>query len=518
MPYPRYQGNNGNNSRDDRRGGFNQNQSMNVSPWGSNNSNFNQGYGPSTGPGALLPTPGNRGMGSPAVDPMTLVGNLMGAMAQQNNPLATLANQLALAQAMQNKAGNMSGGGDMGPNRGGGVDLRRDMDRGRSRPDMGRRNRDRSPIARRSSMGARRSRSPRDKRRSNGGSGRGGGRDRSREKRAEHEIYIGNYPVRFREADVRKLFEENGITVSTIRLKHDGLKVFAFAETDSLEMIEKAKNAMEGKEINGRMLRVRSSKDKSEREAEQRAKNSKKEAEDTRKRSRGTEREVGRDDIKKYLVAAFIDFMDREVEAAGEEAPGEYKGLMDAAKKALAAAYSLPEDESFKVNKDLEDIFLGSVRREIKLPELPKADLKKEDMETTSNCDGKDKDADDDGNWKRRKVAKDDEDEDDALGKEDESEEISINEQDNEENDEEIEDLGSDREEEEADADTTSPPDSEKEKDDAKEKIVEEVEDKQEITEGGEEDEEAQVDDSEEKVVSSPPSKAPTRSSRSSRK
>lgn len=324
--------------------------------------------------------------------------------------------------------------------------------------------------------------------------------------------------MRFREADVRKLFEENGITVSTIRLKHDGLKVFAFAETDSLEMIEKAKNAMEGKEINGRMLRVRSSKDKSEREAEQRAKNSKKEAEDTRKRSRGTEREVGRDDIKKYLVAAFIDFMDREVEAAGEEAPGEYKGLMDAAKKALAAAYSLPEDESFKVNKDLEDIFLGSVRREIKLPELPKADLKKEDMETTSNCDGKDKDADDDGNWKRRKVAKDDEDEDDALGKEDESEEISINEQDNEENDEEIEDLGSDREEEEADADTTSPPDSEKEKDDAKEKIVEEVEDKQEITEGGEEDEEAQVDDSEEKLVSSPPSKAPTRSSRSSRK
>lgn len=383
------------------------------------------------------------------------------------------------------------------------------------------RNRDRSPIARRSSMGARRSRSPRDKRRSNGGPNRGGARDRSREKRAEHEIYIGNYPVRFREADVRKLFEENGITVSTIRLKHDGLKVFAFAETDSLEMIEKAKNAMEGKEINGRMLRVRSSKDKSEREAEQRAKNSKKEAEDTRKRSRGTEREVGRDDIKKYLVAAFIDFMDREVEAAGEEAPGEYKGLMDAAKKALAAAYSLPEDESFKVNKDLEDIFLGSVRREIKLPELAKADTKKEDMETTSNSDGKDKDADDDGNWKRRKVAKDDEDEDDALGKEDESEEISVNEpdeQDNEENDEEIEDLGSDREEEEADADTTSPPDADEEKQDAGEKIVEEVEDKEETTEGGEEDEKAQIDDLEEKLVSSPPNKAPTRSSRSSRK
>jgi len=388
---------------------------------------------------------------------------------------------------------------------------------------MGRRNRDRSPIARRSSMGARRSRSPRDKRRSTGGPNRG--RDRSREKRAEHEIYIGNYPVRFRESDVRKLFEENGITVSTIRLKHDGLKVFAFAETDSLEMIEKAKNAMEGKEINGRNLRVRSSKDKSEREAEQRAKNSKKETEENnKKRSRGTEREVGRDDIKKYLVAAFIDFMDREVEAAGEEAPGEYKGLMDAAKKALAAAYSLPEDESFKVNKELEDIFLGSVRREIKLPELPKAE-KTEETETSSNSDGKvDKDADDDGNWKRRKVAKDDEDEDDAMRKEDESEEISLNEQDNEENDEEMEDL----DEGDADADTTSPPEAEEENEEAGEKIVEEVEDKQEVNEGESEgeDEEVQGDDNEENLVSEPKIEAPKsgrgrgrgRGSRSSRK
>ena len=43
--------------------------------------------------------------------------------------------------------------------------------------------------------------------------------------RAEHEIYIGNYPVRFRESDVRKLFEDHNIKVGAIRLKHDGLKV-----------------------------------------------------------------------------------------------------------------------------------------------------------------------------------------------------------------------------------------------------------------------------------------------------
>ena len=43
--------------------------------------------------------------------------------------------------------------------------------------------------------------------------------------RAPFEIYIGNYPVRFRENDVRKLFQDNGVTVTTIRLKHDGHKV-----------------------------------------------------------------------------------------------------------------------------------------------------------------------------------------------------------------------------------------------------------------------------------------------------
>jgi RNA recognition motif-containing protein len=43
--------------------------------------------------------------------------------------------------------------------------------------------------------------------------------------RAEFEIYIGNYPVRFHEEDLKDLFKENNIEVKTIRLKHDGQKV-----------------------------------------------------------------------------------------------------------------------------------------------------------------------------------------------------------------------------------------------------------------------------------------------------
>ena len=43
--------------------------------------------------------------------------------------------------------------------------------------------------------------------------------------RPEHEIYIGNYPVKFTEEDVRKLFEDHGVTVGAVRLYRDGLKV-----------------------------------------------------------------------------------------------------------------------------------------------------------------------------------------------------------------------------------------------------------------------------------------------------
>ena len=43
--------------------------------------------------------------------------------------------------------------------------------------------------------------------------------------RAVHEIYIGNYPVKFKESDVRKLFDDHDIKVGKIRLKHEGLKV-----------------------------------------------------------------------------------------------------------------------------------------------------------------------------------------------------------------------------------------------------------------------------------------------------
>ncbi len=68
--------------------------------------------------------------------------------------------------------------------------------------------------------------------------------------------------MNFDEKAVRGLFEEHGVHVGIIRLKHDGLKVYAFAETTSKVEVDKAVDALDSKEIDGRRLRVRSAKDK----------------------------------------------------------------------------------------------------------------------------------------------------------------------------------------------------------------------------------------------------------------
>jgi RNA recognition motif-containing protein len=108
--------------------------------------------------------------------------------------------------------------------------------------------------------------------------------------------------VRFRENDVRKLFQENGVTVTTIRLKHDGHKVFAFAETSSEAEIQTAVKALDSKEIHGRRLRVRSSKDKDNKQAQ---------ATQEKKRP-APKRELTEDDVTRHLVFAFNGFLDRQ--------------------------------------------------------------------------------------------------------------------------------------------------------------------------------------------------------------
>jgi len=180
--------------------------------------------------------------------------------------------------------------------------------------------------------------------------------------RAPFEIYIGNYPVRFRENDVRKLFEEHDVIVTTIRLKHDGHKVFAFAETSSEEEIQKAIKAMDSKEIHGRRLRVRSSKDKD--------RNDKK---DNDKKSAPRKRELAIEDVTRHLVCAFNGFLSRQ--AAAEGLDEEKKGKMELVQEILKEIYELPDDDTLNISRDLELIFLQNNRREIP---VPKEDIKEE--------------------------------------------------------------------------------------------------------------------------------------------
>merc|ERR1711915_25311 len=252
-------------------------------------------------------------------------------------------------------------------------------------------------------------------RRSSGAGGGGSRRDRSPEKRAEHEIYIGNYPVKFREADVRKLFEDNDIKVGAIRMKHDGLKVFAFAETESVDMVEKAKNEMEGVEIQGRKLRVRSSKDTDKkRRDERRRSGSSRDDWRSEKRKRVDREPLKREDVTKHLVASFVSFIDRELSKDGKEESDEFKGLMEAAKTALKTAYNLPDDDSLRVPRSIEDIFFRDVRNDVKIES--KSDVKSEIKEEKDDTEyGED---DDDGNWKRRGRGKDEDVGDDVIDEE----------------------------------------------------------------------------------------------------
>jgi len=324
--------------------------------------------------------------------------NLLGSMMSSGSGnMANLATSL-VAQALQNKPGGMMIGGNHFPStgsafnnsapRGGGFMDRRGRDdygRGRDNRDNSsrrppfRRSRSRSRdrgrgsdrgSARRNDSSSRTNRPPSEKR----------ARAGSPKDRADFEVYIGNYPVRFRENDVRNLFTEHGVTVTTIRLKHDGHKVFAFAETSSEEEIQKAIKAMDSKEIHGRRLRVRSSKDKD-----------RKDREAAERKRPAPKRELTEDDVTRHLVFAFNGFLDRQ--ANKESVDEEKKKKIEEAKNLLKEAFEIPDDDSLKISRNLELIFLHNNRREIPVPqaaEEPKdekeeTEEKNEDTEKTEN-------------------------------------------------------------------------------------------------------------------------------------
>uniref|UniRef100_A0A0K2TSQ7 RRM domain-containing protein n=1 Tax=Lepeophtheirus salmonis TaxID=72036 RepID=A0A0K2TSQ7_LEPSM len=425
MPYERYPGN---NSRRPNNQGYNSNG---VSPWGGGGGGGGGGMNRS----GLLPTPGGNNAN---LDQLTLAGNLLGSLLNGGNaPMANIANQLSLAQALQKPSPLMGPvvGGLRGPNPG-------------NRSMMRRQRRD-SPVRNRNSFRRRsRSRSPRNQRRLSDrpSTGRRNHKNNSNEEdhRPEHEIYIGNYPLKFREHDVRKLFAQHNVMVKTIRMKHDGQKVFAFAETTSKSEIQKAIAAMDSKEINGRRLRVRAAGDK-----------------DPPKKDK-PKKELTTAHVTRHLVYAFIEFLDRELDV--DEMPEERIEQIKTVQEKLRTSFNIEsEDSSLKVSRNLELIFMQNNRREIKVPDDDEVEEEKvtsvENKETS--VEKVDEEADGESQSKKRKLdtensestTQEEKDENDAEDDEEEEEEevefqegddceeeIVGNEEDNNEEKEEVED------------------------------------------------------------------------------
>ena len=112
---------------------------------------------------------------------------------------------------------------------------------------------------------------------------------------------------------------------------------------------------------------------------------------------------IEKEDVKKHLVAAFVSFLDREFES--ESVDEQSKELIDAARSSLSTAYDLPEDDSFKIPKQIEDIFFREAKHLVKI-EKPDVDVKKEITEENAEENEEFKEEDDDGNWKRRQNSK----------------------------------------------------------------------------------------------------------------
>jgi len=80
----------------------------------------------------------------------------------------------------------------------------------------------------------------------------------------ENKLYVGNLNFNTSEDELRSYFEQNGIqpkSVTLIKDKYTGrAKGFGFVEVDSAEAMQKAIEALDGKELGGRALRVNEAK------------------------------------------------------------------------------------------------------------------------------------------------------------------------------------------------------------------------------------------------------------------
>ena len=70
-------------------------------------------------------------------------------------------------------------------------------------------------------------------------------------------LHVSNIPFRFRETDLKKMFEDFGAVLDAeIIFNERGSKGFGFLTLDNAENANKAKRALDGAEVEGRLIEV----------------------------------------------------------------------------------------------------------------------------------------------------------------------------------------------------------------------------------------------------------------------
>merc|ERR1712062_596334 len=102
---------------------------------------------------------------------------------------------------------------------------------------------------------------------------------------------------------------------------------------------------------------------------------------DNDKKSAPRKRELAIEDVTRHLVCAFNGFLSRQ--AAVEGLDEEKKGKMELVQEILKEVYELPDDDTLKISRDLELIFLQNNRREIPVPKDEPIDDQENPQETS---------------------------------------------------------------------------------------------------------------------------------------
>ncbi len=76
----------------------------------------------------------------------------------------------------------------------------------------------------------------------------------------KNKLYVGNLEYSVTEEELTKTFNDNGISIKELRIVKDKYtgrsKGFGFVEVDNENDVQKAIDALDGKDLKGRSLRV----------------------------------------------------------------------------------------------------------------------------------------------------------------------------------------------------------------------------------------------------------------------